>query len=136
MRSRKLRWALWTVAGGLLLLNVWRVFWLDVPTVSYEDYCRVQKGMSRAEVESVFGCSGSPNDKVTSVRWVACWEGCAGTAVMNFDENGKIIDKMYLPRVDWDKAGPADRQKIRGEWRQYQWQLLLDCVLHRGRQVD
>jgi hypothetical protein len=113
------------LAVGLILVSVrgvviaWREFNRVDLRVSYGDYRRVERGMSHAEVESILG--GLPETR-SSDWWGSGtgtleWEGCAGSARVAFDDTGKVVDKEYLPRVDWDAADSAARERIRNEWR-------------------
>jgi hypothetical protein len=128
MWGQRLRWALWTVAAVLLLLYVWREYWSDVLTVSYADYCQVQMGMNPAEVASVLG---GPATYRWHTSWISpkdtfTWEGCAGSAIVEFDEAGKVVNKCYWPRVDWDNADPVAKERLRREWRRYRWQRVRE----------
>jgi hypothetical protein len=123
MRGRKLRLTLWALAGALLLVYLWREYWSEVPalTVSFGEYCRVQRGMTRAEVGAVFG--GPPTSRRSRAGcWlegaVTTWEGCAGSADIVFDDGGKVVDKCYCIQSDWDRADPASKEQIRREWRE------------------
>jgi hypothetical protein len=120
MRWKKLRLVLAGLVAACLLLWVRIVYWPDILTVSYADYCRVQPGMNRAEVDSIFG--GSPSDlpAKSPIRNTDSfyWDGCAGFAYVTFDPGGKVVAKQYYPREDWDNADAAAKEQIRKEWRQ------------------
>jgi hypothetical protein len=115
-RWRKLRWAVIGAFGALVLLRAWQVYWPEILTVSYPDYCRVQVGMNSAEVAAIF--RGPPMERFGSSVESLRWEGCAGSASVGFDQRGQVVAKQYLPRADWDNADAAEKQQIRSEWRQ------------------
>jgi hypothetical protein len=120
MRWQKLRWLLAGLVAVFLLLWIQFVYWPNVLTVSYPDYCRVQQGMSRAAVETVLG--GRPTypkgkDPISQTESF-CWDGCAGSADVVFDKGGMVVAKQYLPKTDWDNVDAATRERIRREWQQ------------------
>jgi hypothetical protein len=110
------------VVLGLILLLVLVLLWRQYKSahlrVAYSDYCRVERGMSRAEVESVFD---GPAWTVRHDSWLPwagtfVWEGYAGSARVTFDATGRVIDKEHSPRVDCESADALTRKKIRDHW--------------------
>jgi hypothetical protein len=117
--------ALLALAGGLVFAIP------EGPAVSFWEYSRVLTGMSRAEVEAIFGgpeSSGEPvgfgpkfngpgvppgaSDKLT-------WSGHEGHAAVTFDAAGKVIDKSYAAVHPSRIPGPLERRFLwlRDWWR-------------------
>jgi hypothetical protein len=119
MRWKKLRLLLAALIGACLLLWVRTVYWPDILTVSYAEYCRVRPGMNQGEVDSMFGGSASVSAANNAIRKTESfdWDGCAGTTYVEFDQGGRVIAKQYFPRADWDDADATARKQIRSEWR-------------------
>jgi hypothetical protein len=80
----------------------------DDPRVSFEDYYRVQGGMSQTQVERIFG---GPAASERDLGWkpgqglffrpgakMLIWDGYEGHAGVSFDSKGQVLDKSYTPR--------------------------------------
>jgi hypothetical protein len=141
MRWKKLRLVLAALIGACLLLWVRTVYWPDILTVSYAEYCRVRPGMNQSEVDSLFGGSASVLGHNNPIRKTESfgWDGCAGSAYVEFDQVGRVIGKQYFPRADWDNADATAREQIRSEWRRIVSQrrraAALDDLIWRVRRL-
>jgi hypothetical protein len=87
--------------------------------VSYTDYCQVTRGMSRNQVQSIFG--GRPTSE-RGTSWGSekgkfTWEGCAGSADVEFDDAGMVVNKWHWPKQDWESLDAVSKQQIHRKWR-------------------
>jgi hypothetical protein len=100
------------VAAGVVVLWPYRTFQGDWPT-----YCKIETGMTRVEVEAVFGVppgdyrtkenylslSPPPTDTMFRTRvWpppgsvAEEWEGDAGKSLVAFDPAGRVVATWYM----------------------------------------
>lgn len=113
------RWQWWALVGSLLLLVVALIVAAVRPRgVAWEDYQRIRPGMTRAEVESISGCSpgdyrsgetkdvhvpfdhwkkggrfGRESGGLSKVEWLTDTAG----VVLWFDSAGKVRAGLYAP---------------------------------------
>jgi hypothetical protein len=116
------------LASGPLL------FFLGIPDdarVSRGDYDSVLGGMTRSQVEGIFGgpavrdrdlslehFAGSPSR--SGVRMLI-WDGYEGHAGVTFDAAGKVSDKIYTPATKWTRRDPVTRRfdRVQGWWKSF-----------------
>jgi len=133
MRRVKLRVAL---MAAVVLFATGTAFVLWLPRVMWAKYDRINKGMSREEVEAILGPQGdfSGEDVVYDmeltqfVSWVPKgasrgldtegWLDDEAQVVVFFDDSGRAIEKNYTPR--W-RSGPVDDylRRLRYRWRKW-----------------
>jgi hypothetical protein len=91
---------LWFVllAGLVLAGCVWA--WILHAVYSTLIVERIAKGMTKAQVEAVMGCSpdffSAPILEVSPENYseIATWNMCDGLVAITFDINGKVIDRQ------------------------------------------
>ncbi len=97
---RKRRWLLLglLIAGSGCAVAVALVLLPPGPEVTPENYGRVQNGMTRAEVEAIFGAppTAVPSDNE------AMWESGDGyrIAAVEFDEDGRVAGSNWVSYTD------------------------------------
>ena len=67
-----------------------------VPGVTRENFGRIKVGMTRAEVEGIFGDEPAWADNIRRPRNVACWDQGEGAAVVVFDKHNKVTEKEWV----------------------------------------
>lgn len=70
------------------------------PGVTKANFDRIEMGMKKAEVERFFAKSG----KRLPVLWGTKWTGDEGEAIIRFDYDEKVIDKIWSDGVDQPSA--------------------------------
>ena len=106
----------WIATGVLVVLAVLLAigipaFLPPTPGVTYANYSRVEKGMTRAEVEALLGkpdkveaLLGKPDMVAAPTRW--SWDSAdADHLWINFDENGRVEHSAW-------NATPEDRTAL------------------------
>jgi hypothetical protein len=136
MRGRKLWWLL-TLAGLAVLMAGAVVLWLQLlpdpaSRITRENFDRIRRGMSRAEVHAILGPPGDYRNgpMAHEPAWLkivpgwhydwAEWEGDAGAAVVGFDDSGQVQQKQFLVSEPTGH-GPLDTLLWRAKrlWRQW-----------------
>jgi hypothetical protein len=115
----------WFIVGGVVLLAVVTVVGQVIPRprrpqVSREDFSRIEKGMSREEVEAIIG--GPPGDYTTRyyfppplgshyIRWQT-WVGDGGMILVRFDEMGRVYGTEHFEVYLLDKPSFYERVRV------------------------
>jgi hypothetical protein len=89
-------------AGFVIMLAV-----QDSPGVTKANLDRIEEGMTRKEVEAIFGCQGAqtrPYRRGSVIKWLA---EDGGSATVDFDLDG------FVRGTDWTDANETILQKLR-----------------------
>jgi hypothetical protein len=91
------------------------------PGITKENFDRIEEGMTRAEVEAIFGGPANranpwPNLANNPNEWED--ETSGASAIINFDENNRVSSKQWWP------DGPDERTV---------WQKMLDRLPWREK---
>jgi hypothetical protein len=78
--------------------------------VTEAKFRRLNEGMTEAEVSGVFGISPRHGALAPAVLE---WNGRAGSAVIVFDDSGKLIEKSWIPHPP-ETWGDACKRFLRG----------------------
>jgi hypothetical protein len=131
------RWKLLgALAVGLVALVAAGVFVMRPQRFIWDKYVRIEKGMTRVEVEAVFGPPGNFSgedvvyeiESAQRVSWIPTGASCDGDiegwlydearVVVFFDDAGRAIEKAYAPR---SRNGPVGDylRRVRRAWRKW-----------------
>ena len=127
-----LRWALFccgctTALAGCICIYDGYTKKVDTPPgVTSVSYCEVQIGMTRNEVETIFGESSIPLNDGTEIWRLADWEenGKLGKAVLILNPEGRVVDNRLgfgVGTVAVQFSGPLSR-----------WAKALKCGIPEG----
>jgi hypothetical protein len=100
MNRRRLLLILLVAAVTVSLVGL-SVYWLmpSRPGVSGDNFRRVRRGMTREQVETLFGSKGRPLSS-EPIMSLTAWRGAEGEAVIEFWESPEVVESGWFKMAD------------------------------------